>query len=118
MYLPLGGHHVDVSRLAEELDVSMYLITSNGARVFNPTGQAIIRHDIFPELVPELIDLGRAYKGKVLTNIYQDDSWFIEEEHESVAEFSDENKFAYSLKNLDEVSVSGVNKVFYLASVS
>ena len=110
-----GRHHVDVGRLADELDISMYLITSNGARVHNPAGQAIIRHDIFPELVPELIDLGRSYPGKVLTNLYQDDSWFIEEQHEAVDYFSDESKFAYKLQNLDTVNVTGVSKVFYLA---
>lgn len=110
-----GRHHVDVGRLASELDISMYLITSNGARVHNPAGQTIIRHDIFPELVPELIDLGRSFQGKVLTNLYQEDFWFIEEQHEAVDHFSDESKFAYILQNLDTVNVTGVSKVFYLA---
>ena len=110
-----GRHHIDVRRLAEELDISMYLITANGARVHNPSGQIIIRHDIFPELVPDLINMGREFPGKVLTNVYQEDSWFIEEQHESVEQFSDENKFAYQLQDLDTLSVTGISKIFYLA---
>ncbi|AMO57152.1 hypothetical protein GZ77_16910 [Endozoicomonas montiporae] len=110
-----GRHHIDVGRLANELGISMYLITANGARVHNPSGQIIIRHDIFPEIVPELIDLGREFQGKVLTNMYQEDSWFIEERHESVDHFSDENKFAYQLQDLDTVNTTGVSKIFYLA---
>lgn len=110
-----GRHHVDAARLADELDISMYLITSNGARVQNPAGQMIIRHDIFPEHVPELIDLGREFQGKVLTNIYREDDWYVEEQNESIEEFSDENTFAYKLQNLNTVNVTGVGKIFFLA---
>lgn len=110
-----GRHHVDVGKLAQQLDIDMYLITSNGARVQNPSGQMIIRHDIYPGLVTRLVAMGREYNGTVLSSIYQEDNWFIEQRHEKVDQFSDENHFAHTLKNLDEVDTSGVSKVFFLA---
>ena len=113
--LATGRHHLDVERLADELDISMYLITSNGARVHNPHGQVIIKHDIFPEFVPELIALGREYEATVHMNMYQEDNWYIEQQHEWTEKYSDEDKFAYTVKDFDTVEMVGVSKFFFAA---
>ena len=110
-----GRHHVDVKDFREQLGINMYMITCNGARVHNREDQAIIRHDIYPDHISPLVELGRQYKEQVFTSIYQEDNWFIEQNYATFDEFSDEDGFHYTMTNLDDIPKTGVAKVFFMA---
>ncbi len=108
-----GRHHLDVEGICAQLGINMYLITSNGARVHNPQGETIIRHDIFPEYVTPLVELGRKYSSTVFTSVYQEDNWFVEQEHEKLLEYHQDSGFSYIHCNLDSFEKTGVQKIFF-----
>lgn len=110
-----GRHYEDVEKLRSQLGIDMYLITSNGARVHNPDGKLIFQHNIDEELVPAILSCRHQLKDKVRGNVYQGNSWFIEEELPELLEYHSESRFHYQLSDFDDVPVSEVQKVFYVA---
>ncbi|WP_263078556.1 Cof-type HAD-IIB family hydrolase [Endozoicomonas sp. Mp262] len=108
-----GRHYLDVDQIRAQLGIDMYLITSNGARVHSPGGEEIIRHDIFPEYVNPLIELGRKYQQSVFTSVYQGSHWYVEQEHEKLLEYHKDSGFSYTHCDLDGIETTGVQKIFF-----
>ena len=108
-----GRHYLDVEQIRRQLGIDMYLVTSNGARVHNPAGELVVGHDIAPDCVGQLIEIGRKYNHQAITSIYQGDSWFVEQEHEDMLAYHKESGFSYVKQPLDRVTVTGVQKVFF-----
>lgn len=110
-----GRHYIDVEVIQSQLSVSMYLITANGARAYNPKGEVVVSHDICPDYIQPLIDIGRKYSDKVVTSIYNTDSWYVEQESERLLEYNKSSGFRYTVRSLDKVSRSKVQKIFFNA---
>ena len=109
-----GRHYQDVKEIKALLDINMYLITSNGARVYNPEDKLIIQHNIDPSLVQPLVSMGSTYKGQIKTNIYQGESWFVEEEDPEMLAFHKDSGFGYIKQSLKTVSPITLRKSFLL----
>ncbi|MDP0562549.1 MAG: Cof-type HAD-IIB family hydrolase [Candidatus Endonucleobacter sp. (ex Gigantidas childressi)] len=110
-----GRHYVDVEIIRSQLSVSMYLITSNGARAYDPNGKVVVSHDICPDYIQPLIDIGRKYSDKVVTSIYRTDSWHVEQKSERLLKYNKDSGFRYTVQPLDKVSRSEVQKIFFNA---
>ena len=108
-----GRHYEDVKTFRSQVGVSMYTITSNGARVYNPEGEVIIRHDIQESISRGIIEIARNYDDKVILNAYTEDHWYVERECEELLTFSEGSGFAYSIKNLDEIPHGELIKLFF-----
>ncbi|MDD7803984.1 MAG: Cof-type HAD-IIB family hydrolase [Endozoicomonas sp. (ex Botrylloides leachii)] len=110
-----GRHYLDISYIKAQLGIDTYLITSNGARVHDPKGKPIISHDIAPDYMSQLIEVGRKYRHQTIMNIYQNTSWFVEQNADVMLSYHKESGFNYVRKPLDQVSVTGTQKLFFNA---
>ncbi len=110
-----GRHHQDVKAIRALLGIDMYLITANGARVYNPADELMIQHNIDPSLVQPLVTMASAYKGRVRTNIYQGESWFVEEDDPEILSFHKDSGFGYIKQPLKGVSPHNTQKIFFIA---
>lgn len=110
-----GRHFLDVDKLRSDLGIEMYLITSNGARVHNLAGEKIFEHNIDEDLVPAILSYRHQMKNKARSNVYQENSWFIEEELPELLEFSAHSRFKYQVCDFDAVPSSQVQKIFFVS---
>ncbi|MFK0571443.1 Cof-type HAD-IIB family hydrolase [Endozoicomonas sp.] len=110
-----GRHYQDVEKIRAQLGVDMYLITSNGARVHNPKGELIIRHDISPELVHPLLALRKPFADKMHSNVYKGDEWLVEVVHPDFEDFHKESGFTCHLADFDTVATDAIQKIFFAA---
>ena len=110
-----GRHFLDVDKLRSDLGIDMYLITSNGARVHNMAGEKIFEHNIEEDLVPAILSYRHQLKDKARSNVYQGNSWFIEEELPELLEFHARSRFRYQVCDFDGVSSEQVQKIFFVS---
>ncbi len=109
-----GRHHLDVTSIRNSVGIPAHMITSNGARVHDEGDQLMFSQNIEPSLIQHIIDL---FKGdpSLLTHIYQDELWWINQGHEIFAEFHKDSGFSYQLFDLDNPPKENVAKLFFTA---
>ncbi|WP_268602326.1 HAD-IIB family hydrolase, partial [Escherichia coli] len=49
-----GRHHIDVAQIRDSLEISAFMITSNGARVHNTAGELIFSHNLDGDIARDL----------------------------------------------------------------
>lgn len=107
-----GRHHVDVAQIRDNLEISAYMITSNGARVHNTQGELIFSHNMDPDIA---LDLYRIMQDStdILTNVYINDEWYMNQESEEQKEFFQESVFTYKLYEPGLLTTEGVCKIYF-----
>ena len=109
-----GRPFLDAKHYKDTLNLSSFLITSNGARAHNEKNEVIVAEDIPQKFTEKLLsyDLDRK---KYHRNIYLDNDWFIEYEIEGLREFHEESGFQFQITDLDKFKNGAVTKIFFLA---
>lgn len=107
-----GRHFLDVNDIRQTLEMDIFLITANGARIHNPQGEMVYCQNIDPHVVSIL--LRPELRGKTVVNIYRDDGWFIDQPMPKLLTIH-HSGFQYQLFDANTMSGLGVSKVFYIA---
>src|SRR5476649_2192967 len=107
-----GRHHIDVSQIRDNLGISAYMITSNGARVHNPDGELLFAHDVDGDIAEELF--GMVYDDpEILTNVYRRDDWYMNRNRLDQQDFFRESDFNYQLFEPGQLPTDGICKVYF-----
>ncbi|MGK2946056.1 MAG: sugar/pyridoxal phosphate phosphatase YigL [Candidatus Malihini olakiniferum] len=107
-----GRHHLDVAQIRDGLGISAFMITSNGARVYNAQGELIFSHNLDQDIVHDLC--GMVYQNpEMLTHIYRHDEWFMSRSRQEEERFFQESIFKYKLFEPGLLGTDGVSKVFF-----
>jgi len=107
-----GRHHVDVSQIRDNLGISAYMITSNGARVHNPDGELIFAHDVDTDIAADLFGLVHD-DPEILTNVYRRDDWYMNRSQLDQQNFFCESDFSYQLYEPSQLPTDGICKVYF-----
>lgn len=107
-----GRHHVDVSQIRDNLEISAFMITSNGARVHNTAGDLIFSHDLDADIARDLYGIVHN-NPHITTNVYRNDDWYIDRESPEQKEFFQESIFKYHLFEPALLDTDGVCKVYF-----
>lgn len=108
-----GRHYQDVFRLAQQLEVAVSLITSNGARVHNHLGELLYESHMQAAHVAEVLRLSAPFA--VHRNLYQGDAWWVEKPHEELLAIHDASGFRYQLTDFTTLPLEGVDKLYFAA---
>ncbi|BBP47089.1 haloacid dehalogenase [Thiosulfatimonas sediminis] len=114
LMIATGRHFQDVHRLAQQLEVPLSLITSNGARVHDCHGNLLYENHIPAHLVAEVLDLSQSYG--VHRNIYQGDNWWVEEENQALLEIHQASGFGYQITDFAELNPQHIDKFYFNAA--
>jgi Cof subfamily protein (haloacid dehalogenase superfamily) len=106
-----GRHHADVRHISRLLDLEIFLVTSNGARVHDREGETIHRRDLDPDLVDDLLKL--EVDDAIHVNVYKDDEWLVAIPLPSLLRYHAETGFGYQVVDFNIMSRQGVPKLFY-----
>ncbi|USD41022.1 Cof-type HAD-IIB family hydrolase [Vibrio sp. SCSIO 43135] len=107
-----GRHHVDVAGIRETVGIPAYMITSNGARVHDQNDQLMYSKNVPESLVQPVIDVVKS-DPNIMIHMYQNESWLLNQEDETLRHFHDETGFSYQLFDSDNAPTDGIAKVFF-----
>ena len=107
-----GRHHVDVSQMRDSLEIEAYMITSNGARVHNTSGELIFSHNLDADIANDLFAL-KYDDADILTHVYRDDEWFLNRHRPEEARYFQESVFNYQVYQPGLLPTDGISKVFF-----
>lgn len=107
-----GRHHIDVSQIRDNLEISAFMITSNGARVHNTEGELIFSHNLDPDIARDLYGIMHG-EADIITNVYRNDDWYINRASPEQEEFFRESVFTYQLFEPGLLETDGVCKVYF-----
>lgn len=111
--LATGRHFNDVFALAQQLEIDACLITSNGARVHNRTGELLYENHIPESLASKVLSLSAEFG--VHRNLYQGDSWWVEVPNEALLAIHHSSQFSYQLTDFAELDLEGIDKFYFYA---
>ena len=112
--LATGRHYQDVYLLAQQLNIPVRLITSNGARVHSKEAKLIYENHIPPKLVEQILSLSAGYE--VHRNLYQQDLWLVEEPNKPLLNIHHSSGFAYRIINFRDINYQHIDKFYFNAS--
>lgn len=107
-----GRHHVDVAQMRDKLAIDAYMITSNGARVHNPSGELIFSQNVDEDIAAELFGLVND-DPQILTNVFRNDEWFMNRNRRDQEDFFRESTFKYQIYQQGMLPSDGICKVYY-----
>lgn len=107
-----GRHHVDVLQMRDNLGISAYMITSNGARVHNTDGDLIFSHNLAPDIAEDLFGIVNNNPA-ILTNVYRNDDWYMNRDRREQDDFFKESTFKYKLYKPGLLDTDGICKVYF-----
>lgn len=107
-----GRHHIDVLQIRNNLEISAFMITSNGARVHNTKGELIFSHNLDADVARDLYGMEHT-NPDILTNVYRNDDWFMNRESPEQRDYFKESFFHYQLFKPGLLGTDGVCKVYY-----
>ncbi|MGL5336132.1 MAG: Cof-type HAD-IIB family hydrolase [Enterovibrio sp.] len=107
-----GRHHIDVASIREIVGIPAYMITSNGARVHDESGNLLLSRSIDPALVQTLVDLAKNDE-QVSVNLYLDDKWLINRIDERLNEYHVDSHFSCETLDTENPPTQDVCKIFY-----
>ncbi|WP_092878830.1 sugar/pyridoxal phosphate phosphatase YigL [Izhakiella capsodis] len=110
-----GRHYVDVGQMRDNLGISAYMITSNGARVHNTDGELIFSQNLEEDIARELVAM-HYHHPHVFTNVYRDEAWFLNRDRPEEEDFFRESNFAYQIYQDGGLPTDGISKVFFTCS--
>src|SRR5476651_620406 len=97
-----GRHHIDVAQIRDNLEISAFMITSNGARVHNTEGELIFSHNVDEDIARDLFGIMHN-NPNILTNVYRNDQ----------DQFFRESVFKYKLYEPGLLETDGICKVYF-----
>ncbi|MGL1893652.1 MAG: Cof-type HAD-IIB family hydrolase [Spirochaetaceae bacterium] len=75
-----GRHHLDAITYCNNLNEKIYLITSNGARIHNPSGKLIYKQNMDMEVIMEILN-SQILDNGVHISFYHEDGWILFKEN-------------------------------------
>jgi len=110
-FIATGRHHIDAANIKNRLKLNTMLITSNGARVHNETGEELFAYNIDQAIVHEILQLN--VYDDIHINIYQADKWLTDKENSRIKLSSARSNFFYELIEFKTLEPQNVAKIFF-----
>lgn len=110
--LATGRHHVDVSKIRDNIGIKAYIITSNGARVHNTAGKLVLSHNLDEDIAYTLYGMFFS-DPDILTHVYRNDNWYLSRYSRIEKEFFIESMFTGKSFQPNLLGTDGVSKIFF-----
>ncbi|WWP01484.1 MAG: sugar/pyridoxal phosphate phosphatase YigL [Candidatus Dasytiphilus stammeri] len=110
--LATGRHHIDVSKIRDNIGIKAYIITSNGARVHNEAGKLVLSLNLDEEIASTLYGMFFT-DPDILTHVYRNDNWYLSRYSIIENSFFIESRFTGKLFQPHLLGTDGVSKIFF-----
>lgn len=110
-----GRHHVDMMYIRDNLNIRIFMITSNGARVYNLDNQLIFENNLDIDIAYKLTCL-KYLDSEIITQVYQNDQWYINNSKIKNNFCPSLSSLKYKYFNLNEFNLNKVSKIFFTSN--
>ncbi|QCI21362.1 Cof-type HAD-IIB family hydrolase [Buchnera aphidicola (Hyadaphis tataricae)] len=110
--LASGRHYLDVEKVRNFLNIKSFMITSNGARVYDLNNKLIFKNDLEEAVTLDLCNI--VYTDTdIITQVYQRNRWYINNNKLENNFCPSLTSLQYTYLDLKKFNYSKVNKVFF-----
>ncbi|XBC41814.1 MAG: Cof-type HAD-IIB family hydrolase [Buchnera aphidicola (Kaburagia rhusicola rhusicola)] len=110
-----GRHYIEAKKIRSTLDVLSFLITSNGARIYDPYNQLIYSCDLDKNIVLKLITM-LSSEQDILIQLYSHDSWYINRNVFNRIKLYLSFGFNYKLFDIKCLQYQDISKIFFIST--
>ncbi|WP_422667501.1 Cof-type HAD-IIB family hydrolase [Buchnera aphidicola] len=107
-----GRHYIDITSIQDKLKIKTFIISSNGARVYDLNRKLIFKKNLEIHIAQNLCKI-KYFDNEIITQVYCDDNWYINNNEI-------DNKFCPSLSSLkyrffkpNSLNYSNISKIFF-----
>lgn len=108
-----GRHYIEAKTLQEQLGEEIYLISSNGARVHNKSGEMILTQNLPAPIANEICNI--TFDPGVHVNLFTDDHWYTNFHLQEMTDIALDKAFSCQAIDLKKVDKNNVIKIFFWA---
>lgn len=108
-----GRHYIEAKSLKDTLDIPIYLISSNGARVHNREGEIIHKQNLDSQIAKEICNT--KFDDAVQINLFTDHNWYANHTIPELDAMSLDAGFDCVSTDLTEIDTSNTIKMFFFA---
>ena len=108
-----GRHYIEAKSLQKALDIPIYLITSNGARVHNREGDIIHQQNLPSDIAQGICDI--KFDDAVQVNLFTDQKWYANYCIAELDEMGLDAGFDCTAADLSALDKSATIKIFFWA---
>ena len=106
-----GRHHIEAAYLQASIKSPLYLITSNGARIHDKTGQVIFEGNLQPEIASYIS--AHEFDKSIQVSIFTDSQWYANFEHPDQADIDTGAGFDCMVQDLTSIDPNSVIKMLF-----
>ncbi|CAL4317937.1 Cof-type HAD-IIB family hydrolase [Buchnera aphidicola] len=107
-----GRHHLDIMQLQNILNIKTFIISSNGARVYDLNRQLIFSHYLTEEIARSLCKI-KYFDSSITTQIYCDKNWYINNDQIDNQLCPSLSALQYKFFDLNSLNYKKINKIFF-----
>lgn len=106
-----GRHHLDAMPIVETLEIPLYLVTSNGARIHSPSKELLFSINMESEAVKSVLALD--IDPEITTVLFRENVWQTNRHNEKLNSFQPELNYLPELVDFSEVEDLAAIKIFF-----
>lgn len=106
-----GRHYIEAKKIQDDLGESIYLITSNGARVHDQEGNPLLQQNLPMDIATAICN--DDFDPSVQINLFTDQSWYANFSRQELKEMCIDNNFFCEECDLKTVNKSNTIKIFF-----
>lgn len=106
-----GRHHLDAMAIIETLDVPVYLVSSNGARIHAPNKEELFSFNLDSEVVKNALNV--EIDPEITVVLFKENVWQTNRINEKLNAFQSELKYKPELVDYKTLEDFGAIKIFF-----
>ncbi|MDI5896348.1 Cof-type HAD-IIB family hydrolase [Flavobacterium algoritolerans] len=106
-----GRHHLDAMPIVAGLNVPLYLVTSNGARIHSPEKELLFSFNMESDAVKSVLSLD--IDPEITTVLFRENVWQTNKNNEKLNKFQPEVNYHPELVDFDSLEDLSAIKVFF-----
>ncbi|CAD83258.1 predicted hydrolase of the HAD superfamily [Candidatus Blochmanniella floridana] len=107
-----GRHRINVIKIRNNLNIYDYMITSNGARIYDANDRLIASYNLDLEIIYDLLSIVQR-DPHIVTNLFQQNEWLIGRFQYYHDFFFQSFHSDYKIYTIDTVPVDAVSKIYF-----
>lgn len=106
-----GRHHLDAMAIIEKLEVPVYLVSSNGARVHSPEREELFAFNLDSDVVKAALNV--EIDPEITVVLFKENVWQTNKWNERLNSFQEELKYRPELVDYKNLEDFGAIKIFF-----
>jgi len=107
-----GRHYIDVVDIRDSLEKKVFMITSNGAKIYNLDNKLIFSDNLEEDIASQLCRI-KYLDAEIITQVYQKNQWYINNNEIGNQFCSALSSLRYQYFHPDNLNFKNISKVFF-----